>query len=39
MQTTLGLQVDSALGGRPPAVVYWTAIEPNQTDQQAQKVA
>ena len=29
----------SALGGRPPAVVYWTAIEQNQTDQQAQKVA
>ena len=29
----------SALGGRPPAVVYWTASEQNQTDQQAQKVA
>jgi putative transposase len=29
----------SALGGKPPAVVYWLRKEENQTDQQEQKVA
>jgi len=29
----------SALGGKPPAVVYWQAIDQNQPDQQVQCVA
>lgn len=29
----------SALGGRPPAVVYWLRKEETQPDQQEQKVA
>ena len=29
----------SALGGKPPAVVYWLRKDGNQTDQQEQKVA
>jgi len=29
----------SALGGKPPAVVYWKRIEQNQPDQQVQRVA
>ena len=29
----------SALGGKPPAVVYWLRKEENQTDQQEQRVA
>ena len=29
----------SALGGRPPAVVYWLRKEETQTDQQEQRVA
>ncbi|XWN33066.1 MAG: IS3 family transposase [Devosia sp.] len=29
----------SALGGKPPAVIYWQAIEQNQPDQQVQNVA
>lgn len=29
----------SALGGKPPAVVYWRAINQNQPDQQVQRVA
>ncbi len=29
----------SALGGKPPAVIYWQAIDQNQPDQQAQRVA
>ena len=29
----------SALGGKPPAVVYWLRKEEIQTDQQEQKVA
>ncbi len=29
----------SALGGKPPAVVYWQTIETNKPDQQMQKVA
>ena len=29
----------SALGGKPPAVIYWRATEQNQPDQQAQRVA
>jgi putative transposase len=29
----------SALGGKPPAVVYWQRIEQNQPDQQVQRVA
>jgi putative transposase len=29
----------SALGGKPPAVIYWQRIEQNQPDQQVQRVA
>ena len=29
----------SALGGKPPAVIYWQAIDQNQPDQQVQRVA
>ncbi|MGF1605472.1 MAG: integrase core domain-containing protein, partial [Rhodothalassiaceae bacterium] len=29
----------SALGGKPPAVVYWQATDQNQPDQQVQRVA
>ena len=29
----------TALGGKPPAVVYWQAIDQNQPDQQVQRVA
>lgn len=29
----------SALGGKPPAVIYWLREEGNQTDQQEQRVA
>ena len=29
----------SALGGQPPAVVYWRRIEQHQTDQQMHRVA
>lgn len=29
----------SALGGKPPAVVYWQHNEQNQPDQQVQRVA
>jgi len=29
----------SALGGKPPAVVYWLRKEETQTDQQEQRVA
>ncbi|WP_113154808.1 integrase core domain-containing protein [Nitratireductor sp. OM-1] len=29
----------SALGGKPPAVIYWRRIEQNQPDQQVQRVA
>jgi putative transposase len=29
----------SALGGQPPAVVYWLRKETTQPDQQVQKVA
>lgn len=29
----------SALGGKPPAVIYWQAIDQNQPDQQVQQVA
>lgn len=29
----------SALGGKPPAVVYWQGNEENKPDQQMQKVA
>ena len=29
----------SALGGKPPAVVYWQRIETTNPDQQVQKVA
>ncbi len=29
----------SALGGKPPAVVYWHRNEQNQPDQQVQRVA
>jgi len=29
----------SALGGKPPAVVYWQAMDQNQPDQQVQSVA
>ena len=29
----------SALGGKPPAVIYWQAIDHNQPDQQVQRVA
>jgi len=34
-----GTRPHSALGGKPPAVVYWQAIEQHQPDQQAQRVA
>ena len=34
-----GVLIPPLAPARPPAVVYWTAIEQNQTDQQAQKVA
>jgi len=29
----------SALGGKPPAVVYWQKMKTTQPDQQVQKVA
>uniref|UniRef100_UPI001AED0A1E integrase core domain-containing protein n=1 Tax=Pelagibacterium sediminicola TaxID=2248761 RepID=UPI001AED0A1E len=29
----------SALGGKPPAVIYWQRIDQNQPDQQVQRVA
>jgi putative transposase len=29
----------SALGGKPPAVIYWQAIDQNQPDQQVKRVA
>ncbi|RLQ87381.1 hypothetical protein D8780_03320 [Notoacmeibacter ruber] len=29
----------SALGGKPPAVIYWQVIDQNQPDQQVQSVA
>jgi putative transposase len=29
----------TALGGKPPAVIYWQAIDQNQPDQQVQRVA
>jgi len=29
----------TALGGKPPAIVYWQAIDQNQPDQQVQRVA